>query len=155
MVGVNFDVTERRQTEQHYRLIDRALDSATNGIAIADAQAPDLPLIYVNEGFELLTGFGRDEALGRNGRRLCLAKAGTARLREIAEGEHRDRMTAGTNFLVDLEAPLQLPLIIGAEGPGERPRVSRRRNLLCGRRRQNQHGGGASEGEGEYRAFDD
>ncbi|MBL8850246.1 MAG: PAS domain S-box protein [Planctomycetaceae bacterium] len=70
MVGVNFDITDRRSSEQHYQLIDRALESATNGIIIADAQCEDFPITYVNKGFEALTGFGRDEAIGRNCRFL-------------------------------------------------------------------------------------
>src|SRR5262249_44261173 len=48
----------------------------------------------------------RDLGLGRDSRRLCFAEAGTARLREIAEGKHRHRMTDRADFLVDLEAAL-------------------------------------------------
>lgn len=47
-------------------LQDRALAVAAEGITIADARLPDRPLIYVNEGFERLTGFTAAEALGRN-----------------------------------------------------------------------------------------
>lgn len=36
------------------------------GITIADATSPDMPLIYVNEGFEKITGYPIDYALGRN-----------------------------------------------------------------------------------------
>src|SRR5262249_27250087 len=70
MVGVNFDITERRTAEQHYRLIDRALQSATNGVLIADAEDTDYPIMYVNEGFEALTGYNSAEVLGRNCRFL-------------------------------------------------------------------------------------
>jgi sigma-B regulation protein RsbU (phosphoserine phosphatase) len=47
-------------------LQDRALAVAFEGITIADARLPGRPLIYVNEGFERLTGFSAAEALGRN-----------------------------------------------------------------------------------------
>ncbi len=70
MVGVNFDITDRREAEDHYRLIDRALDSATNGIVICDARSHDVPIIYVNQGFESLTGYSSDEVIGRNCRML-------------------------------------------------------------------------------------
>lgn len=51
-------------------LKDRALDASAEGISIADAMRPDQPLIYVNEGFERLTGYSPAEALGRNCRFL-------------------------------------------------------------------------------------
>jgi phosphoserine phosphatase RsbU/P len=38
-------------------LKDRALDVAAEGVTIADARLPDRPLIYVNEGFERVTGY--------------------------------------------------------------------------------------------------
>jgi PAS domain S-box-containing protein len=52
------------------RLKDRALSASAEGITIADARLPDRPLIYVNAGFERLTGYSRDEVLGRNCRFL-------------------------------------------------------------------------------------
>ncbi|WP_256295933.1 bacterio-opsin activator domain-containing protein [Haloarchaeobius salinus] len=52
------------------RLKERALDEAPVGITIADATAPDTPLIYVNESFVRLTGYERGEAIGRNCRFL-------------------------------------------------------------------------------------
>jgi len=47
-------------------LKDRALGASSEGITIADARRPDRPLIYVNEGFERLTGYQAAEVLGRN-----------------------------------------------------------------------------------------
>ncbi len=43
---------------------------AAEGVTIADARLPDRPLIYVNEGFERVTGYPATEALGRNCRFL-------------------------------------------------------------------------------------
>lgn len=51
-------------------LKDRALEEAFEGIIISDARLPDNPLIYVNSGFERLTGYSRAEVLGRNCRFL-------------------------------------------------------------------------------------
>lgn len=42
-----------------------ALDSVVNGIVIADARRPNLPIIYANAAFERLSGYAAEEALGR------------------------------------------------------------------------------------------
>jgi phosphoserine phosphatase RsbU/P len=51
-------------------LKDRALAAAGEGITIADARLPDMPLIYVNPAFEKVTGYSRHEAIGSNCRFL-------------------------------------------------------------------------------------
>lgn len=47
-----------------------ALGEANISVTIADAQKPDLPLIYVNQAFLNLTGYEPDEILGKNCRFL-------------------------------------------------------------------------------------
>jgi len=66
IVGVNYDVTERRQAEENLRLRTRAIESATNGIFIIDARLPQRPIIYVNPAFEELTGYQADDILNRS-----------------------------------------------------------------------------------------
>ncbi len=56
--------------EEFSALKDRALDEAAEGIVIADARLPDMPLIYINSGFERLTGYPADSVLGKNCRFL-------------------------------------------------------------------------------------
>ncbi len=46
------------------------LNESPIGISIADAMREDLPLIYVNDGFCDLTGYDREEVIGRNCRFL-------------------------------------------------------------------------------------
>jgi len=46
------------------------MDTTPVGITIADARQTDLPLIYINDEFVELTGYPREEALGRNCRFL-------------------------------------------------------------------------------------
>ncbi|WP_435319895.1 bacterio-opsin activator domain-containing protein [Haloarchaeobius sp. TZWSO28] len=53
-----------------HQLKERALDEAPVGITIADANAPDMPLIYTNDAFERLTGYDREDVIGRNCRFL-------------------------------------------------------------------------------------
>jgi len=48
----------------------RAVDSASQGIVIADARAEDMPIVYCNDGFTEITGYSRDEVIGRNCRFL-------------------------------------------------------------------------------------
>src|SRR4051794_39090476 len=49
---------------------DAALAAATNGIVITDALRDDHPIVYVNPGFERMTGYSADELVGRNCRLL-------------------------------------------------------------------------------------
>ncbi len=44
--------------------------SVTNGISVANAQLPDMPLLYVNPAFELMTGYSFEEVEGKNCRFL-------------------------------------------------------------------------------------
>ncbi|MEZ4860612.1 MAG: ATP-binding protein [Caldilineaceae bacterium] len=46
------------------------LATMPHGATISDARQPDYPLIYVNSGFEQLTGYSAQEVLGRNCRFL-------------------------------------------------------------------------------------
>ena len=64
------DITDQRTTQERLLLLERAVESSMNGIVIADAQAQDLPILYVNPAFEALTGYAAEEVLGRNCRFL-------------------------------------------------------------------------------------
>ncbi|HBL62326.1 MAG TPA: hypothetical protein DDZ80_29195, partial [Cyanobacteria bacterium UBA8803] len=57
---------KRQQAEERLRLLDRAIAVAKNGMMIIDTQAPDYPIVYVNSGFERITGYSREEAIGKN-----------------------------------------------------------------------------------------
>ncbi|MCK6577513.1 MAG: ATP-binding protein [Anaerolineae bacterium] len=52
------------------QLHDRAMSASSCGITIADAVDPELPLIYINEGFTRITGYSPTDTLGRNCRFL-------------------------------------------------------------------------------------
>lgn len=47
-----------------------AVQATNNVVLLTDPGLPDNPIIYVNKGFEKLTGYARDEVLGRNCRFL-------------------------------------------------------------------------------------
>ncbi len=48
----------------------RIFRSVTSGISVANASTPDLPLVYVNPAFEVMTGYSLEEVQGRNCRFL-------------------------------------------------------------------------------------
>ncbi|WP_103335457.1 response regulator [Pseudotabrizicola formosa] len=54
------------------KLLDAVIESSTASIVIGDASFPDIPLIYANGAFERLSGFTRDQVLGRNCRLLAM-----------------------------------------------------------------------------------
>lgn len=64
------NVNERKLYEEELALRDRSINSATNGILIADARRPDVPTVYCNAAFENITGYAKEEVVGRNCRFL-------------------------------------------------------------------------------------
>ena len=77
--------------------LGRKVDPSSHSISLADARRPDCPLIYVNKGFELLTGYTQDECRGRNCRFLQGAETSKA-----AVGAVRSACETGTPLLIDL-----------------------------------------------------
>lgn len=47
-------------------MLARAVNESCDGIIIADAQRQDFPLVYVNRGFENLTGYTATEVIGKS-----------------------------------------------------------------------------------------
>ncbi|KPN32163.1 bacterioopsin transcriptional activator [Halolamina pelagica] len=68
--GVGRDITDRKERERELRIKDRAMNEAVVGISIADMAQPAQPLVYVNKGFERVTGYDAETVLGRNCRML-------------------------------------------------------------------------------------
>lgn len=64
------DITEQIRAMEDIELRNVAIANVTSGVTIADARQPDLPLIYVNQGFQNITGYSAREAVGRSCRFL-------------------------------------------------------------------------------------
>jgi len=64
--GMDLDITARKRAEDTLRLRERAIEAASVGIVIADARDPHYPNIYVNPAACRITGYSREELLGRN-----------------------------------------------------------------------------------------
>jgi len=83
-------VTTLAERAEEFTLKNRAMDEAPIGITIADMTAEDEPLVYVNAGFERLTGYPADEAVGANCRFLQgegTDEESVAAMREAIEAE--------------------------------------------------------------------
>ena len=57
-------------TRDWLNLLEKAIDSAAEGITLSDTSRSDNPIIYANEGFERLTGYTSQDVIGRNCRFL-------------------------------------------------------------------------------------
>ncbi|OAZ89390.1 putative bifunctional diguanylate cyclase/phosphodiesterase [Halomonas sp. G11] len=68
--GLCRDVTQQKRDEDELRLLKRGIEASPNGMVMADASQPDLPLVYVNEAFTQITGYSAEDVLGRNCRFL-------------------------------------------------------------------------------------
>jgi PAS domain S-box-containing protein len=51
-------------------VLSQILDTVVNGVTLSDPDQPDNPIVYANAAFELITGYDRDEIIGRNCRFL-------------------------------------------------------------------------------------
>ncbi len=105
------DETEREARKRELELKERAMDEATVGIQITDATEPDNPLVYVNDGFERMTGYDAEEAVGRNPRSLrgeaadpeqAAALRGDADDEMPVSAEFRNYRADGTPYRVEL-----------------------------------------------------
>lgn len=70
---VTDEVAKQKQLEEtiaERELLSSAIDASNASIVVADAKQADMPLIYVSDEFERLTGYARSEVLGQNCRFL-------------------------------------------------------------------------------------
>ncbi|MBE9117952.1 PAS domain S-box protein [Lusitaniella coriacea LEGE 07157] len=83
------DVSERHQTQERLRLLERAIEASGNGIFIVDAQGENRPISYANSGFEKITGYSPQAALDRH-YQFWLEENSPQTEREILEGAIAD-----------------------------------------------------------------
>ncbi|MBW4524609.1 MAG: PAS domain S-box protein [Phormidium tanganyikae FI6-MK23] len=70
IISVCRDITETKQTEIRLRILERAISASSNGIIITDPAHLDNPMVFVNPGFERMTGYAAADVIGRNSRLL-------------------------------------------------------------------------------------
>lgn len=97
LIEIARDITERVRASEEINLRNVAIASFAGGVSIADARQPDLPLIYINRGFEELTGYKAKEAIGRSCRFLQGADRNQEGLKVL-----RDALKKGESCVVRL-----------------------------------------------------
>ncbi|HEX9006663.1 MAG TPA: PAS domain S-box protein, partial [Bacteroidota bacterium] len=84
--GIYRDITERKRAEEQLRTLSRAVEQSPASIVITDTAGT---IEYVNNKFVEITGYSREEAVGRNPRLLKSGETGPddyRRLWETIEG---------------------------------------------------------------------
>ena len=82
---------DRLRAREVGRLVDRAVRPSVNGVVITDARLPDNPIVYVNPGFEQMTGYPAGEAVGKNCRFLQNEDRDQPALEELREAIREGR----------------------------------------------------------------
>ncbi|MFB6345302.1 MAG: diguanylate cyclase [bacterium] len=72
-----------QERNEDLRVKERSLSSIKEGITITDPTRPDNPIVYVNTGFETITGYSEEDALGRNCRFLQGQETSEEKLEKI------------------------------------------------------------------------
>ncbi|MGL5063589.1 MAG: EAL domain-containing protein [Microcoleus sp.] len=89
---------ERIGYSERLQIVERAIESSSNGIFITDAAVAGNPIIYVNSSCERIAGYSRDELIGKN----CCFLQGSDTSREAVE-ELRNAIEQGRNSQVILQ----------------------------------------------------
>jgi len=101
----------REAAEEMLRIQNRAIEASRNGVLICRSEAPDYPVIYANPASEHITGYPRNELLGRSLESLVTRDTGDAQLEILRYAfEHkqeghlllRSRRKDGSDFWSEL-----------------------------------------------------
>jgi len=107
-IGACQDISERLRDEERLRLLSTAVESAGDGIALADGQGK---LLWVNPAFTELTGHSREEVVGQNPRFLKSGRQSaefyrqmwhTIRAGQVWRGELVNRRKDGTLYTEEM-----------------------------------------------------
>ena len=85
------ELFESRVLDEVYQLQVRAFDAFLQGVTITDPNKPDNPIVYVNDGFTRLSGYTREEAIGRNCRFLQGKDTSAETVATIRQAMHEAR----------------------------------------------------------------
>lgn len=68
MLGAMQDITQRKNKEDHLRLLESVITNATDSVMIAEASLHETSpnIMYVNKAFEKMTGYLKQEVIGKS-----------------------------------------------------------------------------------------
>jgi diguanylate cyclase (GGDEF)-like protein/PAS domain S-box-containing protein len=94
LIGLAADITEKKNAEDRLNLVAKVFENTIDGVIIADNEAN---ILEVNEAFTRITGYDREEVLGKNPRFLHSGMQDDAFYREMwrtiqAEGYWRGEL---------------------------------------------------------------
>ncbi|GAA3527307.1 hypothetical protein GCM10022394_03090 [Zobellella aerophila] len=84
--GIAKDITRRKRDEAWLQILQRSVEASINGIVIADARRPGLPIVYANPAFERISGYSEAEVLGQNSRFLQGPNTDSREVAKIRQG---------------------------------------------------------------------
>ncbi|MDN7124917.1 EAL domain-containing protein [Pseudidiomarina sp. 1APP75-32.1] len=88
--GIAKDVTAAKRNESQLALLERSVESSTNGLIISDANKSGYPIIYVNPAFKEITGYHDDtKIIGRSCNFLQGEGTDPAAVQKIRDGLSR------------------------------------------------------------------
>lgn len=101
--GICRDVTERNRQTDALRLLSRGVDASPSGMLMVDALDPEMPIVFANPAFTTMTGYSRDEVIGRNCRFLQGPDTDSSAVDEIRAGlrEQHDVAVTLLNYCRD------------------------------------------------------
>lgn len=79
-------ILQNRELEETNRLLSTAVEQLTNGIVITDPNKEDNPIIYVNKGFEEMTGYTLSDVVNKNCRFLQGERTECSNIETIRRG---------------------------------------------------------------------
>ncbi|WP_316809137.1 PAS domain-containing protein [Pedobacter agri] len=96
-IDQGYDLPLSGNDPANIKLLKSALDSSISGIIITDNTQFDNPIIYCNKAFEKLSGYAREEVIGRN----CRFLQGNERNQKARDGI-RKAVIGGESITVEL-----------------------------------------------------
>jgi len=91
------DITRRKKAEEMLHLRDQAIESFVQAVVITASTQPDNPIIYVNDSFSRITGYSREEVIGKNCRFLQGPKTSPEAVERI-----RSSLKEGLHCLIEV-----------------------------------------------------